>query len=113
MAYTELNITTENCDPNDEFTLTYRPLSGTFKSDWNMQCMVRNVPKLEYLPLNPDQPLVVHKGNGFSQIFWAFSNYQGTQNYNTTDNYFEFTVKNKSGMGRTVIISTNTADLKE
>lgn len=49
----------------------------------------------------------MHKGNGTSEIIFAFSNYEGTKNYNTTDNYFEFTVCDSRGRGRTVVLSTN------
>lgn len=40
-------------------------------------------------------------------VIFAFSNYEGTKNYNTTDNYFEFTVCDSRGRGRTAVLSTN------
>lgn len=109
VAYAELNILTENCDPNEEYTLSFRKLSGTFHMNWQMQYMVISLPSgmREYLPLYEGQKISVRKGNGRTAIMFAFSNYSGTQNHNTTDNYFEFTVRNKKGDGRTVVLSTN------
>lgn len=108
-AYAELDITTENCDPDTEYFFSFRTLSGTFKSNWNMQYMVINVPsgQKQYLPITPGKEISVHKGNGETQIMFAFSNYAGTTNYNTTDNYFEFNIRDKNGIGRTIILSTD------
>ena len=39
-------------------------------------------------------------------VIFAFSNYEGTKNYNTTDNYFEFTVCD-SRAGAHGVLSTN------
>lgn len=109
VAYAELNIMTDNCDPDEEYTLSFRKLSGTFHTNWEMQYMVISLPSgmREYLPLYEGQKISVRKGNGRTAIMFAFSNYSGTQNHNTTDNYFEFTVRNKKGDGRTVVLSTN------
>ena len=61
----------------------------------------------EYKPIAPGERITVHKGNGTSVVIFAFSNYEGTKNYNTTDNYFEFTVCDSRGRGRTAVLSTN------
>ena len=109
VAYTQLEILTDNCDPDEEYAVSFQPLSGTFHSDWQMEYMNFSLPaeQREYKPLAPGERVTVHKGNGTSEIIFAFSNYEGTKNYNTTDNYFEFTVCDSRGRGRTVVLSTN------
>ena len=109
VAYSQLEIVTDNCDPEEEYSVSFRPLSGTFKSDWTMEYMISSPPSAqrEYRSIVPEEQVAVHKGNGTSEVVFAFSNYEGTQNYNTEDNYFEFTVQNSRGWGRTVVLSTN------
>jgi len=109
VAYTQMEILTDNCDPGEEYTVSFQPLSGTFHSDWQMEYMISSLPaeQREYKPIIPGEQITVHKGNGTSEVIFAFSNYEGTKNYNTTDNYFEFTVCDSRGRGRTVVLSTN------
>lgn len=109
VAYTQMEILTDNCDSDEEYTVSFQPLSGTFHSDWQMEYMISSLPaeQREYKPIVPGEQVSVHKGNGTSEVIFAFSNYEGTKNYNTTDNYFEFTVCDSRGRGRTVILSTN------
>lgn len=108
-AYAELEITTGNCAPDQEYTVSFRPLSGTFHNDWTMEYMISSLPtaQREYKPITPGERVTVHKGNGASKIVFAFSNLEGTRNFSTTDNYFEFTVCDSRGWGRTVVLSTN------
>lgn len=109
VAYTQLEVWTDNCDPDQEYTVSFRPLSGTFHSDWTMEYMISSLPsgQRQYLPLVPGEPVTIHKGNGEAEVIFAFSNLEGTKNFNTTDNYFEFTVCDSRGWGRTVVLSTN------
>ena len=109
VAYSQLEIWTDNCDPDQEYFVSFRPLSGTFHSDWEMEYMIFSLPsgQREYWPIVPGEQVAVHKGNGTAEVIFAFSNYEGTKNYNTTDNYFEFTVCDSRGWGRTVVLSTN------
>ena len=107
--YSQLEIVTDNCDPGEEYAVSFRSLSGTFHSDWKMEYMIFSLPaeQREYKPIAPGERITVHKGNGTSVVIFAFSNYEGTKNYNTTDNYFEFTVCDSRGRGRTAVLSTN------
>ena len=109
VAYTQLEVWTDNCDPDQEYTVSFRPLSGTFHSDWTMEYMISSLPpgQKQYLPLVPGERVTIHKGNGEAEVIFAFSNLEGTKNFNTTDNYFEFTVCDSRGWGRTVVLSTN------
>ena len=109
VAYSQLEIVTDNCDPGEEYAVSFRSLSGTFHSDWKMEYMIFSLPaeQREYKPIAPGERITVHKGNGTSVVIFAFSNYEGTKNYNTTDNYFEFTVCDSRGRGRTAVLSTN------
>lgn len=109
VAYCQLEIVTDNCDPEEEYTVSFRPLSGTFHEDWTMEYMISSLPSAqrEYKPLVPGEQVTVHKGNGTSEVVFAFSNLESTKNFNTTDNYFEFTVCDSRGRGRTVVLSTN------
>ena len=108
-AYAELELITDNCASDQEYTVSFRPLSGTFHDDWTMEYMISSLPtaQREYRPITPGQRVTVHKGNGASKIVFAFSNLEGTRNFNTTDNYFEFTVCDSRGWGRMVVLSTN------
>lgn len=112
VAYCQLEIVTDNCDPEEEYTVSFRPLSGTFHEDWTMEYMISSLPSAqrEYKPLVPGEQVTVHKGNGTSEVVFAFSNLESTKNFNTTDNYFEFTVCDSRGRGRTVVLSTNEAE---
>lgn len=112
VAYCQLEIVTDNCAPGEEYAVSFRPLSGTFKSDWTMEYMISSLPssQREYKPLVPGEQVAVHKGNGTSEVVFAFSNLEGTKNYNTEDNYFEFTVCDSRGRGRTAVLSTNMAE---
>ena len=112
VAYCQLEIVTDNCDPEEEYTVSFRPLSGTFHEDWTMEYMISSLPSAqrEYKPLVPGEQVAVHKGNGTSEVVFAFSNLESTKNFNTTDNYFEFTVCDSRGRGRTVTLSTNEAE---
>jgi len=109
VAYSQLEIVTDNCDPGEEYAVSFRSLSGTFHSDWKMEYMIFSLPaeQREYKPIAPGERITVHKGNGTSVVIFAFSNYEGTKNYNTTDNYFEFTVCDSRSRGRTAVLSTN------
>ena len=109
VAYSQLEIVTDNCDPGEEYAVSFRSLSGTFHSDWKMEYMIFSLPaeQREYKPIAPGERITVHKGNGTSVVIFAFSNYEGTKNYNTTDNYFEFTVCDSRGRGRPAVLSTN------
>ena len=112
VAYCQLEIVTDNCDPEEEYTVSFRPLSGTFHEDWTMEYMISSLlsAQREYKPLVPGEQVTVHKGNGTSEVVFAFSNLESTKNFNTTDNYFEFTVCDSRGRGRTVTLSTNEAE---
>lgn len=109
VAYCQLEIVTDNCDPEEEYTVSFRPLSGTFHEDWTMEYMISSLPSAqrEYKPLAPGEQVTVHKGNGTSEVVFAFSNLESTKNFNTEDNYFGFTVCDNRGRGRTVVLSTN------
>lgn len=109
VAYCHLEIATDNCDPEEEYTVSFRPLSGTFHEDWTMEYMISSLPSAqrEYKPLVPGEQVTVHKGNGTSEVVFAFSNLESTKNFNTEDNYFGFTVCDSRGRGRTVVLSTN------
>lgn len=109
VAYCQLEIVTDNCDPEEEYTVSFRPLSGTFHEDWTMEYMISSLPSAqrEYKPLAPGEQVTVHKGNGTSEVVFAFSNLESTKNFNTEDNYFGFTVCDSRGRGRTVVLSTN------
>lgn len=109
VAYSQLEIVTDNCDPEEEYTVSFRPLSGTFHEDWTMEYMISSLPSAqrEYKPLAPGEQVTVHKGNGTSEVVFAFSNLESTKNFNTEDNYFGFTVCDNHGRGRTVVLSTN------
>ena len=109
VAYSQLEIVTDNCDPEEEYTVSFRPLSGTFHEDWTMEYMISSLPSAqrEYKPLAPGEQVTVHKGNGTSEVVFAFSNLESTKNFNTEDNYFGFTVCDNQGRGRTVVLSTN------
>ena len=109
VAYCQLEIVTDNCDPEEEYTVSFRPLSGTFHEDWTMEYMISSLPSAqrEYKPLAPGEQVTVHKGNGTSEVVFAFSNLESTKNFNTEDNYFGFTVCDNHGWGRTVVLSTN------
>lgn len=108
-AYAELEIFTDNCDPEEEYTVSFRPLSGTFHEDWTMEYMISSLPSAqrEYKPIVPGERIAVHKGNGTSGVTFAFSNLESTKNFNTTDNYFEFTLCDRKGWGSTAVLSTN------
>ena len=112
VAYCQLEIFTDNCDPEEEYTVSFRPLSGTFKSDWTMEYMISSLPSVqrEYKPLVPGEQVAIHKGNGTAEVVFAFSNLKSTKNFNTEDNYFEFTVCDSRGRGRTAVLSTNLAE---
>ena len=77
-----------------------------------MEYMISSLPSAqrEYKPLAPGEQVTVHKGNGTSEVVFAFSNLESTKNFNTEDNYFEFTVCDSRGRGRTVVLSTNEAE---
>lgn len=109
VAYCQLEIVTDNCDPEEVYTVSFRPLSGTFHEDWTMEYMISSLPSAqrEYKPLAPGEQVTVHKGNGTSEVVFAFSNLESTKNFNTEDNYFGFTVCDSRGRGRTVVLSTN------
>lgn len=109
VAYCQLEIVTDNCDPEEVYTVSFRPLSGTFHEDWTMEYMISSLPSAqrEYKPLAPGEQVPVHKGNGTSEVVFAFSNLESTKNFNTEDNYFGFTVCDNRGRGRTVVLSTN------
>lgn len=109
VAYCQLEIVTDNCDPEEVYTVSFRPLSGTFHEDWTMEYMISSLPSAqrEYKPLAPGEQVTVHKGNGTSEVVFAFSNLESTKNFNTEDNYFGFTVCDNRGRGRTVVLSTN------
>lgn len=109
VAYSQLEIVTDNCDPEEEYAVSFRPLSGTFHEDWTMEYMISSLPSAqrEYKPLVPGEQVTVHKGNGTTVVVFAFSNLESTKNYNTEDNYFEFTMCDSRGRGRTVVLSTN------
>lgn len=108
-AYAEFEIFTDNCDPEEKYTVSFRPLSGTFHEDWTMEYMISSMPSAqrEYKPLVPGEQVTVHKGNGTSEVVFAFSNLESTKNFNTEDNYFEFTVCDRKGWGSTAVLSTN------
>ena len=108
VASSLLEIVTDNCDPEEEYTVSFRPLSGTFKPDWTMEYLPSG--QREYKPIVPGEQVAVHKGNGTSKVVFAFTNLEGTQNYNTEDYYFEFTVCDSRGRGRMVVLSTNMAE---
>lgn len=109
VAYCQLEIVTDNCDPEEVYTVSFRPLSGTFHEDWTMEYMISSLPSAqrEYKPLAPGEQVPVHKGNGTSEVVFAFSNLESTKNFNTEDNYFGFTVCDNRGRGHTVVLSTN------
>lgn len=108
-AYSELVLTTENYDPDTEYTVSFNPIAGTFKSDWEMAYLIDPDSPLptSYKPIAPEERIVIHKGNGTTRVKFRFSNYEGYQNYNTGDNDFEFHVRTRQGIGRTVLVSTN------
>lgn len=108
VAYSQLEIVTDNCDPGEEYAVSFRSLSGTFHSDWKMEYMIFSCRQAAGVQAHRSRErITVHKGNGTSVVIFAFSNYEGTKNYNTTDNYFEFTVCDSRGRGRTAVLSTN------
>lgn len=108
-AFSELVITTENCDPNTQYTVSFKPIAGTFKSDWKMQYLIDPESPLpqSYKTILPEEKLTVHRGNGTSRIKFQFSNYEGIQNYNTGDNDFDFEIRTSEGIGPTITVSTN------
>ena len=77
-----------------------------------MEYMISSLPSVqrEYKPLVPGEQVAIHKGNGTAEVVFAFSNLKSTKNFNTEDNYFEFTVCDSRGRGRTAVLSTNMAE---
>ena len=108
-AYSELVLTTENYEPDTEYTVSFKPITGTFHADWKMQYLIDPESPLpqSYKDIVPEEKVVVHKGSGTIRVKFRFSNYEGLQNYNTGDNDFEFNVRTTHGVGRTIIVSTN------
>lgn len=106
VAYGQLQIACINPDPDNVISLSFRRGMGTFKSKWTMEYYGLYTGN-KYTRLSEGVPVKVFEGIGTRQIYFRFTNSDGTTNYETTNNTFVFTVTDSSGFSRDFSITTN------
>lgn len=104
VAYAELNIDTANNDPDNVYSVSFRKLSGTFSPSWYMQYCQRGGSD-DYAHFVENSWVTCHRGNGKSVLFIAFHN-GGSLDNHTTDNLFEFTVRDTYGYAKSFTLQT-------
>ena len=105
----KLQILTERFDTGNEIQVSYKKVSGTFKSQWQMQ--YKRSKDSEYKNWQPGEWITVHDGNGLSNTFLKFINSDGETRWQTVNNYFTFTLRDERGATYNYTVSTNPSDL--
>ena len=99
-----LVIVTEHCDPDNVLSLSFKRTStGTYYPKWEMQYRTFGN---AYRTWKEGERIEVHRNNGGSSVEIRFINSDGTTQYETTNNYFDFTLTDTRGFSDTFRVST-------
>lgn len=104
IAYAELQIITQNCEPDNTFTISFYKLGGTFNPGWAMEYEIEYVTS-GYEPIREFQNIQVFTGNGVGNMMFAFTN--GSGSTQTTNNQFYVTVRDKYGYCKYFTLTTS------